>query len=178
MQKVVSSSLITRSSKAPPSAGLFLGRTATPCRMRAVPQVVISVVSDMLGFAMVEPAPFRLPPAPERAELVAKYFRAFGDPTRVRMLELLREEGELTVNELVERLALPQSTVSTHLSCLRWCGFVTTRREHRLVFSRIADPRVREMLDLAHALLDGNADHVASCCVIDRPEKRRSTARV
>ena len=112
-------------------------------------------------------APFRLPPAPARTDLVAKYFRGLGDPTRLRILEELRKAGELSVGELVERLAVPQPKISNHLACLRWCGFVETRREHRLVFNRIADPRVEAMLDLAQALLDENADHVAACCQID-----------
>lgn len=124
---------------------------------------------------MTDIAPFRLPVAFDRADLVAKYFRGFGDPTRVRILELLRDEDELTVGELVDRLGQPQPTVSTHLACLRWCGFVLTRREHRLVFNRIADDRVLELLDLAHSLLDDNAEHVASCCVIDSRTKKRRT---
>jgi DNA-binding transcriptional ArsR family regulator len=111
--------------------------------------------------------PFRLPVAPARSDLVSKYFRGLGDATRVRILELLRDEGELTVGELVERLALPQPKVSNHLACLRWCGFVAARREHRTVYNRIADPRVVKMLDLGHALLDDNAEHVAACCRID-----------
>ena len=112
-------------------------------------------------------APFRLPEAPARSDLVAKYFRGLGDPTRVRILELLRDEGELSVGELVERLGQPQPKVSNHLACLRWCGFIEARREHRTVYNRIADTRVVEMLDLAHALLDDNAEHVAACCRID-----------
>jgi DNA-binding transcriptional ArsR family regulator len=112
-------------------------------------------------------APFRLPEAPARSDLVAKYFRGLGDPTRVRILELLRDEGELSVGELVERLGEPQPKVSNHLACLRWCGFIEAKREHRTVFNRVADQRVVEMLDLAHALLDDNAEHVAVCCQID-----------
>ena len=112
-------------------------------------------------------APFRLPDAPARSDLVAKYFRGFGDPTRVRILELLRGQGELSVGQLVERLGQPQPKVSNHLTCLRWCGFVDARREHRTVYNRIADKRVLKMLDLAHALLDDNAEHVAACCRID-----------
>jgi len=112
-------------------------------------------------------APFRLPEAPARNDLVAKYFRGLGDPTRVRILELLRDEGELSVGELVARLAEPQPKVSNHLACLRWCGFIEARREHRTVYNRIADKRVVKMLDLAHALLDDNAEHVAACCRID-----------
>jgi ArsR family transcriptional regulator, cadmium/lead-responsive transcriptional repressor len=112
-------------------------------------------------------APFRLPEFPARSDLVAKYFRGFGDPTRVRILELLGEEGELSVGELVARLGVPQPKVSNHLACLRWCGFVAARREHRTVLNRIADPRVADMLALANSLLADNAEHVAACCHID-----------
>ncbi len=112
-------------------------------------------------------APFRLPEAPVETDLVAKYFRGLGDPTRLRILELLRDEGELSVGELVERLGVPQPKVSNHLACLRWCGFINARREHRTVYNRIADKRVLKMLELAHALLSDNAEHVAACCRID-----------
>jgi len=119
-----------------------------------------------MGAALLE-APFRLPVALRRSDLVAKYFRGLGDQTRVRILELLRDEGELSVGELVERLGEPQPKVSNHLACLRWCGFIAARREHRTVYNRIADRRVVKMLDLAHALLADNAEHVAACCRIE-----------
>jgi ArsR family transcriptional regulator, cadmium/lead-responsive transcriptional repressor len=112
-------------------------------------------------------APFRLPEAPVETDLVAKYFRGLGDPTRLRILELLHDQGELSVGELVERLGEPQPKVSNHLACLRWCGFIDARREHRTVYNRIADKRVMKMLDLAHALLADNEEHVAACCRID-----------
>ena len=117
--------------------------------------------------ASIPAAPFRLPEAPGRGDLVAKYFRGLGEPIRVRILELLRDEGELSVGELVERLGEPQPKVSNHLACLRWCGFIEARREHRSVYNRIADERVLTMLELAHALLADNAEHVAACCRID-----------
>ena len=116
-------------------------------------------------------APFRLPAAPVATDLVAKYFRGLGDPSRLRILELLCQEGELSVGELVQRLALPQPKVSNHLACLRWCGFIETRRVGRTVYNRIADSRVEAMLDLAHALLADNEAHVAACCRIDGPTR-------
>jgi ArsR family transcriptional regulator, cadmium/lead-responsive transcriptional repressor len=73
----------------------------------------------------------------------------------------------LSVGELVARLAIAQPKVSNHLACLRWCGFIDARREHRTVYNRIADERVIAMLDLAHALLEDNEEHVAACCRID-----------
>lgn len=115
-------------------------------------------------------APFRLPAAPLATDLVAKYFRGLGDPSRLRILELLREEGELSVGELVARLGLPQPKVSNHLACLRWCGFIEARRDGRTVYNEISDPRVEAMLDLAHSLLADNAEHVAACCRIEEPK--------
>jgi ArsR family transcriptional regulator, cadmium/lead-responsive transcriptional repressor len=111
-------------------------------------------------------APFRLPATPARTDLVAKYFRALSDPTRLRLLRLLLAEGELSAGELTRRLGQPQPKVSNHLACLRWCGFVTTRRQHRVVYYRLADQRVAAMLELADGLLADNADHVAACCRI------------
>ena len=112
-------------------------------------------------------APFRLPTAPAATDLVAKYFRGLGDPIRLRILGLLRDEGELSVGDLVRRLGLPQPKISNHLACLRWCGFIEARREGRIVYNRIADARIAQMLDLAESLLADNAEHVAACCVIE-----------
>ena len=112
-------------------------------------------------------APFSLPEAPTEPELVGKYFRALGDPTRVRILELLHAHGELSVTELVDRLAQSQPKVSNHLACLRWCGFVHTRRDHPTVYYRVADDRVVQLLALGRALLADNAEHVAACRRID-----------
>jgi ArsR family transcriptional regulator, cadmium/lead-responsive transcriptional repressor len=118
---------------------------------------------------VVSTAPFTLGNAPSRMELLAKYFRGLGDPTRLRVLQLLDKEGELSAGELVRRLDMPQATVSTHLGCLRWCGFVTTRREDRSVIYRLADPRVSELAAIAASLLEDNAEHVACCRTIDAP---------
>jgi DNA-binding transcriptional ArsR family regulator len=107
--------------------------------------------------------PFRLPPAPAATDLVAKYFRGLGDPTRLRILELLSTEGELAVGELVVRLGVPQPKISNHLACLRWCGFLEARREGRTVYNRVADERVGAILDLARELLADNAEHVRAC---------------
>ena len=118
---------------------------------------------------VVSTSPFTLAGAPTRTELVAKYFRGLGDPTRLRVLQLLEEAGELSAGELVERLGMPQATVSTHLGCLRWCGFVATRRDQRSVIYRVADRRVSELVALADSLLGDNAEHVACCQTIDFP---------
>lgn len=111
-------------------------------------------------------APFQLSEAPSEAELVAKYFRALGEPTRLRILELLADQ-ELSVGQIVERLHLTQPKVSNHLACLRWCGFVVSRREHRVVYYRLADERVMGAIELARGLLTASADRVAACGRVD-----------
>jgi ArsR family transcriptional regulator, cadmium/lead-responsive transcriptional repressor len=111
-------------------------------------------------------APFQLPDEPVEVDIVAKYFRGLGDPTRLRILEALAED-ERSVGELVELLGAPQPKVSSHLACLRWCGFVESRREFRTVHYRVADDRVRAMISLARSLLEDNAEHVAACRTID-----------
>jgi ArsR family transcriptional regulator len=101
-------------------------------------------------------------------ELLARFFRVLGDPTRLRLIRLLLEApaGECTVGELVAAVSAPQSRVSTHLGCLRWCGMVQTRREGKQVYYRVADQRVRELLTVGGALLRDFAAGVASCGVI------------
>jgi len=54
-------------------------------------------------------------------------FRAFSDPTRLRILHLLLD-GELCVGDLVKILKVPQPTASRHLAYLRRTGLVATRR--------------------------------------------------
>jgi ArsR family transcriptional regulator, cadmium/lead-responsive transcriptional repressor len=112
-------------------------------------------------------SPFALSETPTEPELVGKYFRALGDPTRVRILELLDEHDELSVGDIVGQLGESQPKVSNHLACLRWCGFVHTRREHPTVYYRVADERVTQLIGLGRALLADNAEHVAACRRID-----------
>lgn len=116
--------------------------------------------------APVLSAPFRLPAAPVEADLIAKYFRVLGDRTRLRIIELV-SEGERSVGELSRLLGEPQPKVSNHLACLRWCGFVTTRRDYRTIYYRLADERVGAVVELARELLRENAEHIAACRRVD-----------
>jgi len=74
---------------------------------------------------------------------------------------------ERSVSELAGLLGEPQPKVSNHLACLRWCGFVVTRREHRAVYYRLADERVAAVIALGRALLRDNEEHVAACRRVD-----------
>jgi ArsR family transcriptional regulator len=56
-------------------------------------------------------------------------FRAFSDRTRLRILSLLNDHGEICVGDLVAVLNAPQTTVSRHLAYLRRAGLVTVRKD-------------------------------------------------
>jgi DNA-binding transcriptional ArsR family regulator len=100
--------------------------------------------------------------AVDHLELLAKWFRGLDDPVRLGILEELRD-GEKGVEQLCEALGMKQPRISNHLACLRWCGFVATRREGQRIYYRIADPNVAQILDLAHDSLAKNAARVFYC---------------
>lgn len=101
-----------------------------------------------------------------RSELTSRFFQVLADPTRVRIVTLLLE-GEKNVSELVEALGVQQGRVSSHLACLRWCGFIGTRRDGKYIYYRVTDPRVREVMQLAHQLLAEHAGEVVACLRLD-----------
>ena len=102
-------------------------------------------------------------------EVVASFFQGLADPTRVRILELLRERPR-TVSELVIDLGLAQGRVSSHLSCLRWCGYVVGEVEGRFTRYRLIDDRVPHILRLGEQIVRDNADRLTSCLVLATEE--------
>lgn len=103
-------------------------------------------------------------------ELVARLFRALGDSTRLRILELLIGEGELHQMEIVRRLGATQARVSEHMACLVWCGFVEARTQGRRTVYRVTDRRVRTLLEKAKGFLEQNEAQIATCRRIQRNE--------
>jgi DNA-binding transcriptional ArsR family regulator len=95
--------------------------------------------------------------------LLAKFFNGFANSTRLSILLLLTQRGEMKVGELVSELGAPQPRVSDHLRCLAWCGYVQVRREGRNAYYSVPDERVLEVLKLGEALLRDNMDRVESC---------------
>lgn len=101
--------------------------------------------------------------------VAAKFFRGLSDPTRLRLVVLLLERGEMTVGELVEAVGGLQGRVSSHLACLRHCGLVADRKDGRNVCYSIPDPRVRGLLTVALSMIADNATHIATCHRIENP---------
>jgi len=118
------------------------------------------------------PAPARLLAGAD-AGVMAKFFRALGDPTRLRLLEFLLD-GEHPVSECVAHAGLSQGRVSTHLACLADCGYIEARREGRRCYYRVTDPRVGDLVVLARSLAADNCSALTTCRRIDIPTPERA----
>ena len=72
--------------------------------------------------------------------------KALGHPLRLKIVEMLLLGENCNVNDIVERLKLPQSTVSQHLGLLRNKGILSHRKEGVRTCYRVTDKRVARLL--------------------------------
>ena len=113
------------------------------------------------------PPPGLIPRDPVGRQLVAKFFRALGDPTRLALLEFCAG-GERQGTECVRHVQLSQGRVAAHLACLVSCGLLTVRRDGRSALYLVRDQRVLELLRLSQTLVAEQAEEIASCTRMDR----------
>lgn len=95
-------------------------------------------------------------------EVIPKFFKAFCDPTRIKIIEYLIE-NEKNVTELTDLLGISQSGVSNHLACLKWCGFVTSKKEGRTIYYNVTDKRIKKIVELAKQVIADNAENIYVC---------------
>ena len=79
-------------------------------------------------------------------------FFSYADKTRLMILELLTDE-ELCSCEIMAALGLTEPTTSHHLGILERSGLIAARREGKWVFYRIANPKVRSLLEKSHLII-------------------------
>lgn len=91
---------------------------------------------------------------PGEAELLARQFKALGDPTRVRLLSMIAAQPsqEACVCDLIEPVGLSQPTVSHHMRQLVDAGLVTREQRGRWAYYRVVDAT---LLALSGALRPG-----------------------
>lgn len=77
----------------------------------------------------------------------AGIFQALAHPTRIAIIELLRE-GELPAGAVIDRLQLEQANASQHFAVLRAKHIVVNRREGNQVFYSVRDPLLFDVLDI------------------------------
>jgi DNA-binding transcriptional ArsR family regulator len=85
-------------------------------------------------------------------ELKAEVLKAMAQPTRLKILELLRE-GERCICEIVPAINGEQSNISRHISVMQKSHLITTRKDGVKVMVKVRDPRVFEILDTVGRLL-------------------------
>jgi len=82
----------------------------------------------------------------------AEFFKTLGHPSRIRVLELLRD-GERSVSELVPEVGIESSHLSQQLAVLRRANLVQTRKEGTSVLYSVGNPAIFELLDVARRIL-------------------------
>jgi DNA-binding transcriptional ArsR family regulator len=96
-----------------------------------------------------------------QAQVLARFFRVLGDPTRLALIREL-EDGERTVGQLVAAVAQPQPRVSTHLACLRHCGFAIAERRGKEVVYRLV-LGLKDLLGEADRRAESLTERLSSC---------------
>jgi DNA-binding transcriptional ArsR family regulator len=86
----------------------------------------------------------------------AGVFQALAHPTRIAIVELLRDEGEVPVSTIHERLGLEQANVSQHLAVLRSKQIVAWRKDANQVFYSLRDRLLGKVLDLMRQYFESN----------------------
>ncbi|MBW0012967.1 metalloregulator ArsR/SmtB family transcription factor [Mycobacterium sp.] len=81
----------------------------------------------------------------DQVGLVVEVFRMLADPTRVRLLWTLID-GELSVNQLADRIGKPAPSVSQHLAKLRMARLVRTRRAGTTIFYSLENEHVQRLV--------------------------------
>ncbi len=85
-------------------------------------------------------------------ELKADILKALAQPTRLKILELLRD-GERCICEIIPAINGEQSNISRHISLMQKSRLVTTRKDGVKVMVKVSDPRVFEILDSINIIL-------------------------
>jgi len=80
-------------------------------------------------------------------DLIARRFRILGEPTRIKLLDQMRD-GPATVGELTEATGASQQNVSKHLGVLREAGMVSRSRDGNFARYEIADPILFDLCEL------------------------------
>jgi ArsR family transcriptional regulator len=88
-----------------------------------------------------------MPIALEMIEEAAHRFALLGDPTRLRILHVLMEQGELSVGAIATAAKTSRFNASSHLNRLAVAGFVARRREASTVYYRVDDVNLPSMCE-------------------------------
>jgi ArsR family transcriptional regulator len=86
-------------------------------------------------------------------ELQAQFCKAMAHPKRLMILDILKNEGEMTVTELAKATNIPQSNLSQHLTFLKNQGIVKIRKEGSNTHYSIANPKVVDACNIIKGII-------------------------
>lgn len=86
-------------------------------------------------------------------EMQAELCKTLSNPKRLEILDILKEAGEICVNELAERLEIPKANTSQHLAVLRQAGVVNTRKDGINVYYSLRSQKITEACSLTRTIL-------------------------
>ncbi|MHC4973774.1 MAG: ArsR/SmtB family transcription factor [Planctomycetota bacterium] len=112
--------------------------------------------------------PSRTDTGQDAIHVKAKLFRGLADPSRLSLLEALRD-GPKNVSALVELTGLSQPNTSMHLNCLWCCGLLDKEVRGRFSYYRIKSDKVVAILEAAERVLDEVYDRIAECARYEEP---------
>ncbi len=75
-------------------------------------------------------------------EKFTKIFKAIGDPTRQKIMLLLRKNEDMNVTDIVKNIELTQPTISQHLKILKEAGVLTSRKAGQEVYYAVCDKKI------------------------------------
>lgn len=111
-------------------------------------------------------------------KLKAEIFQALAHPSRIAILEQLRD-GELSTGKLIERVALEQANVSQHLAVLRAKQIVVSRKEGNQVFYSLRSPVLKDVLDIMRRYCQAHiSESIAALGEFKKSELKRERAAV
>lgn len=103
----------------------------------------------------------------------ASIFQALSHPTRIAVLELLRDR-ELSTRAIQEKLGVEQANLSQHLAILRSRQIVVNRKDGNQVFYSIRNPVLVEVLDIMRRYFQTNlADAIQMLGEVEREVSAR-----
>lgn len=89
-----------------------------------------------------------------KIQLMSQLFKSLSDPTRLKILLLLQEQGECNVGQIANVLNKEQSAVSHQLQNLRKQHLVRTRREGNIIYYTLDDEHVQKLLTMTLEHID------------------------
>lgn len=95
------------------------------------------------------------------------FFKGLANKTRLAILKLLTM-GSKTVTEICEELGFEQSRVSHNLSCLEFCGFVTSERDGKSKIYSFNRETIEPLLDLVDKHITNHGSNLLQCKVLKR----------